>query len=95
MYYAENIVNKVWNMAAKHGYSDRFLYQKAPAITDDHYYINEIVGIPTIDIVEYAEDTRKYFGAYWHTHQDNMEVIDPLTLRAVGQTLLEVIYREQ
>ena len=34
------------------------------------------------------------FGAYWHTLDDNMDVIDKRTLRAVGQTVLAVVYRE-
>ena len=32
--------------------------------------------------------------SHWHTHADNMDVIDKATLKAVGQTLLQVIYEE-
>ncbi|KAA6319027.1 hypothetical protein EZS27_031031, partial [termite gut metagenome] len=34
------------------------------------------------------------FGSFWHTTNDTMEVIDKSTLKAVGQTVLAVIYSE-
>ncbi|MCB0428745.1 MAG: M28 family peptidase [Flavobacteriales bacterium] len=95
MYYAESVVNKVWQTASKAGFSDRFLFQNAPAVTDDHTFLNEWGGIPTIDIIEYDPQTGHYFGPNWHTHADDLSGIDKATLRSVGQTLLEVIYREQ
>jgi glutaminyl-peptide cyclotransferase len=48
-----------------------------------------------IDIIEYENSDGNYFGSYWHTHDDNMDVIDKNTLKAVGQTLIEVLYREK
>jgi glutaminyl-peptide cyclotransferase len=35
------------------------------------------------------------FGAYHHTHNDNMSIIDKNTLTAVGQTVLQVIYNQE
>ena len=35
-----------------------------------------------------------YFGDYHHSHKDNMEIIDKVTLKAVGSTLLHVIFYE-
>ena len=63
-------------------------------IVDDHYYVNQITGIPTIDIIEYDPATESNFNKHWHTHRDDMDNIDKSTLNAVGQTLLEVIYTE-
>ena len=34
------------------------------------------------------------FGYYWHTHYDNMKVVDKGVLKSVGQTLLNVIFKE-
>ena len=95
MYYAPSIVEKVWTRANKLGYSKYFVDKQTPPITDDHYYVNQIIKIPSIDIIQYETGTRSGFGHYWHTHDDNMDIIDKNTLNAVGQTLLEVIYREQ
>ena len=47
-----------------------------------------------IDIINRPITTETGFGAYWHTHDDDMDIIDARTLRAVGQVLLELIYKE-
>ena len=95
MQYASATVKKIWDVAARLGYSDYFIYKTTSPITDDHYYVNDIAKIPCIDIIHHDPSTRSNFGAYWHTHQDNMNTVDKNTLKAVGQTLLEVIYREK
>jgi Zn-dependent M28 family amino/carboxypeptidase len=95
MYYAPNIVEKVWSAAKSLGYDNYFLDIESPPITDDHYYVNKIIKIPSIDIIHYETKNKVGFGDFWHTHNDNMEVIDKSTLEAVGQTLLEIIYNEK
>lgn len=94
MYYASNVVEKLWAVAHKLGYGNYFLYKRTDGITDDHYYVNAIAGIPSIDIIQHDPDTRSNFGKYWHTHNDNMDIIDRNTLKAVGQTVLQVLYNE-
>jgi Zn-dependent M28 family amino/carboxypeptidase len=92
MQFAPTIVKVVWNQAHELGYGNYFLMDHVTAITDDHYYINQIASVPTIDIIEYNPTGDNFFGDYWHTHEDNMSVIDKNTLKAVGQTVLEVVY---
>jgi len=96
MYYASDETNKIWNTADRIGFSQYFWYYNAPEITDDHYYVNQIAKIPMVDIIEYNPNPSKggYFGEYHHTHNDNMDVIDKNTLKAVGQTVMEVIWNE-
>ena len=55
-------------------------------------YVNKYLNIPCIDIIQYEQGSESSFGSYWHTHNDNMDVIDKNTLKAVGQTVLEYIY---
>ena len=93
-YYASNILQKVWRKASRLGFSNHFVFENANQILDDHYYVNTITGIPTIDIIEYDPATETNFNKHWHTHKDDMDNIDKSTLYAVGQTLLEVIYTE-
>jgi glutaminyl-peptide cyclotransferase len=93
VFYARNILHKVWSIARVIGFSDYFSFQETPAITDDHLYINKIIGIPTIDIIQYDRATRTGFGHYWHTHKDDMSIISKNTLRAVGQTVTQVVYQ--
>ena len=95
MYYAAGIVEKVWSVAAKLGFSNYFRDQKIGAITDDHVYVNKIAGIPSIDIIQYRnEGQNSGFGHYWHTVNDTMENIDKNTLFAVGTTVMHVVYNE-
>ncbi len=95
MEFAPSVVQKVWNAAGRIGYGNYFLNEPTRAITDDHYYINQIANIPTIDIIHNDRSTASNFYKHWHTLQDSPENIDPATLKAVGQTLLEVVYREK
>ncbi|AII51490.1 M28 family peptidase [Hymenobacter sp. APR13] len=88
---ANDVVNKVWNLAAQIGYSDYFLFQDSPGITDDHAFTNQ-AGIRTIDIIDYLPTGQ--FQPYHHTTDDNMSVIDKRTLKAVGQTVLQTVYGE-
>lgn len=90
---AKPIVDKVWSRALSSGYGDRFVNEVGTAITDDHTFINR-AGIPCIDIIECMNPTTKSFHPSWHTLSDDMEVIDPATLKAVGQVVLNVIYNE-
>lgn len=96
MNYAPQLVGKVWKLGQSLGYARFFSDKKVGAITDDHYFVNSIANIPMIDIIgmPQAPGAPTSFGEHWHTHNDNMNVIDVRTLRAVGQTLLAVIYRE-
>ncbi len=93
-YYASNIIQKVWDVAHNIGYSNFFIYKNSPQIMDDHYYVNTIAGIPTIDIIEYDPFSKTNFNKHWHTHADNMNNVDRKTLKAVGQTVMNVIYSE-
>lgn len=92
MYYAPEIMRKVWDVAHRLGYNDMFLTLKTGPITDDHLYINEIIRIPTIDIIDYDPEREKGFFEYWHTINDDMQNISKATLKAVGQTVLTVVY---
>ena len=88
------VQDKVWANAEQLGYSNFFSNQTFGSITDDHVYINQIAKIPTIDIIHLDRTSSSgTFGSYWHTHADNMDVIDKTTLNAVGRTLLYTVYQ--
>ena len=92
---AGNIVEMVWSTARNLGYGRYFINATGGAITDDHEYVIKGRNIPCIDIINYDPDSKSGFGWYWHTQKDNMENIDRETLKAVGQTVLEVVYNRQ
>lgn len=95
MYYAKDIVNKVWNTANSSGYGDYFVDKRGGGIEDDHIPINQIRKIPCIDIIQHDPDSPHGFGHYWHTLKDTMDEVSPETMKAVGQTVMNVIYKEK
>lgn len=94
--YAPEVNKKVWKKADQLGYGNYFIDQEGGGTTDDHLFINRIAGIKTIDIVpHHPECEQSSFGPTWHTVNDNMDNIDRSTLKAVGQTVVEIIYNEK
>lgn len=94
VFYASNIVEKVWATAARRGYGSVFVRQKESPITDDHLFVNQLADIPMIDITPF-EPGVGYFGAFHHTQQDNLALISRETLGIVGDVLMQVIYLEE
>lgn len=92
---AGGIVEKVWNTARDLGYGRYFPDRNGGGVYDDHVPVNEYRKIPSIDIIHNDPNTLSNFGWYWHTSQDDMNNINKETLKAVGQTVLEVVYKEQ
>lgn len=92
--YAPNLVEEVWSIALDKGYEELFLDQEGAGVLDDHYIINEQTDIPMINIINHSvgPDGNVIFAPHWHTHDDNLEIIDKETLQAVGEVLLELIY---
>ena len=94
--YAFAPMKMFWDMANNSGYSSYFSYAEPPGgtpyIEDDHTYVNQIAKIPTFDVI--AMQPNGSLMPHHHTTSDNLSVIDPQTLKAVGQTLLNVLYGE-
>ncbi len=94
MAYAPQIVDKVWAAAYRIGMTDYFKEEQGGYITDDHRPVNEVARIPCIDIIG-TDVIAGGFPLTWHTMNDNMKHINRNVLKAVGQTVLEVIYCEK
>ena len=92
--FAADVQQKVWQCAAHAGFSSVFQFVPGADITDDHVPVNRITGIKTIDIINLTPGPESPFAPHWHTHDDDMKVIDKTTLKAVGQTLLQVVCEE-
>lgn len=96
MQYASSIVKKVWRVARQAGYGSFFPNSDGGMITDDHIPVNQKAKIPTIDIIPYYPDCQQSsFGPTWHTVSDDMAHLDKNTLKAVGQTIIQVLYTEK
>lgn len=88
-----NLYTKVWNLAAAMGKGRYFQDRAISGIIDDHYFVNKNTGIPMIDIINKPPGDQHGFGDHWHTHKDDIGVIDRNTLAAVGQVITAVTYR--
>jgi hypothetical protein len=93
--YAPSVVEKVWSAAAQLGHSRFFVKRDQPEIgDDDHKYVTENARIPMIDIVNY-DPVMGTFGSFHHTQADNMDIISREPLRAVGETVIYLLYHEE
>lgn len=91
---APSIVKKVWDTANSLGYGTWFLNRKGGSVTDDHWPVIQNLKIPMIDIIDMQGGDQTLFFDAHHTHDDDMSKIDPLTLKAVAQTVIQVLYNE-
>ncbi|MEM6841917.1 MAG: M28 family peptidase [Bacteroidota bacterium] len=91
---APSIVKRIWDAAHQLGYGQYFIYKDSPDIIDDHVYVNYQAKIPMVDIIEHDPASNFYFAYYHHTHADDMDIISRETLKAVGETVMYVVYQE-
>ena len=93
--YAAWLSNKVWRIAQDLGYREFFSNELGEPISDDHLPLNEIAGIPTIDIIDLnPNSSNECFPEVWHTLNDNINNIDKNTLGMVGNVLNHVVYNQ-
>jgi glutaminyl-peptide cyclotransferase len=81
----KSLVDFVWGVAAKLGYSDVFLNEPYDVGGDDHFSFTKR-KVPSVDIIDLAD------VPYWHTPQDTIDKISPKTLAIVGHTILESVH---
>jgi len=89
-HYAPGLTDKVWNVAAALGYGNIFVGQRTGAILDDHLYVNQIAGIPMVDIVQNSATTS--FFPHWHTTTDNLDNLDVQTMGIVATVAMKTLY---
>ncbi len=90
--YAPDILSNVWASANAAGYGSFFVDNTGGYITDDHVPVNKIAGVRCVDIIAYYPDCQQSsFGPTWHTVSDTMEHISVSTLKAVGQTMAQLL----
>lgn len=85
------LADEIWSIGNSLGYGEMFVNRIGSAVNDDHVELIK-AGIPAIDIIDYREGQGFFPG--WHTISDNMNVISPATLGAVGQVLETYICRQ-
>ena len=89
---APSVTDRVWAAGQRLGYGKYFVSEQGGYITDDHLQLNQC-GIPCADVIASDKESGG-FCKTWHTKADNINNIDKNTLKAVGQTITEVIFTE-
>lgn len=92
--FAPSVIDRVWGIADRSGYSRFFVNKQGGSVVDDHLFINN-AGIPMADIIDVNNEATGNFPSTWHTTDDNIDGISKSTLQAVGQTVTNVIYYEK
>ena len=90
--YASSFVNEIWQAAARLGYGDLFINQGGGGVTDDHVFVNRMLQIPCVDIIDTRTDTDGTFCPEWHTTHDTMDYISRETLGKVGRVLVSLLW---
>ena len=90
--YAQAYVNEVWHTAASLGYSQLFIDRRGGGVTDDHVFVNRILGLPCLDIIDTREDADGTFCPQWHTTSDTPDAISAETLGKVGNVLVKLLF---
>jgi glutaminyl-peptide cyclotransferase len=81
------VVDLVWGVAARLGYSDVFVNESTSVGGDDHFSFTKR-NVPSVDVIDL--DIEKDVP-YWHTPQDTLDKISPKTLAIVGHVFLESV----
>jgi glutaminyl-peptide cyclotransferase len=82
------VVDLVWDVAAKIGYTKWFVNEVGGPGGDDHFSFTSR-KVPSVDIITMIGDP--IVAPYWHTPQDTMDNISPKVLAVVGHTIVESI----
>lgn len=90
--FANAFVSQVWDEAARLGYSQLFVDKQGGAVTDDHVFINRMLNLPCIDIIDYRMAGDSGFCPEWHTTHDTMDAISRETLEKVGRVLVNMLW---
>ena len=90
MSFAQGLMNKMWNCARALGYGNVFVDELSGAILDDHLYVNQILRIPMIDVVQNSPNHSFY--EHWHTVHDDLDAVDKTSLKIVATVSMKVIY---
>jgi glutaminyl-peptide cyclotransferase len=92
--YAKGLVQEVWGIAKELRISE-FEPRIKHTVNDDHMPLNQIAGIPTIDIIDfdyYRGSARN--KSYWHTTQDTPDKCSGASMVKVGRVLVEWLKRQ-
>lgn len=95
MAFAPSLVKRIWSTASTLGHGDLFTSEVTPQTIDDNLFVSQFAGIPSANIVHYRMRVLPMgYGPHHHTHADNLDIIAPATLGAVGEVVMHVVWND-
>lgn len=92
---ARAVNDRIWAEAAALGLGDIFVNSVGGmSVVDDHVFVNK-GGIPCANIIENVNAQTGSFPPTWHTLEDNLDNISSTSLSAVGNVVLNIVYKEK
>jgi len=85
---APKVVQQVWATAKRLGISE-FRASARHEVRDDHLPLNQIAGIPTIDIIDFDYPSPQIRQTYWHTTEDTADKCSAISMAHVGWVVWE------
>ena len=77
------LLNKLLISQTKLGFENRIKHLKNTFIIDDHVPFMKI-GIPSLNIIDFNFELKKFLNDYWHTSRDNINNISVESLEITG-----------
>ena len=90
--YHPELVRYLWDRASDMGL-DAFIGRVDYAIYDDHIPLNEIAGIPSINLIDFKYPNS--YANFWHTMDDIPENCSSESLGQVGDLMVDYIYNRE
>ncbi len=90
LYFYGYLIKRIWDIADSLGYDTLFIQRRTRGLMNDHIILFQKAHIRSVMISENIPG--HIYGNYWHTHKDSLDIIDPKVLKAVGQTVVTLIY---
>lgn len=86
---SSHLLSAVLAAAHAEGVRDRFALHPG-AFGDDHVPFLEL-GVPAVDIIDFRFGSAPDRNDYWHTLEDTMDKVSPVSLGSVGRVAIRVI----
>ena len=88
---APDVVDDVWQLAARLGYASRFVSQPSEGITDDHVPLEQ-AGVKTIDVIDLSYGPE---NSWHHTTEDTRDKLSGESLAIAAHVATALIRRER
>lgn len=85
------LIALAFECARAEGVRDHFALAPG-AVLDDHVPFAEL-GVPTLNLIDFAYGSTTGANDYWHTQQDTLDKLDPKSIGITTRVVLRILHR--